>query len=510
MTPRMTPSLSSDPGFDPKVTLDAVFRRNVLMRPGALALSDPPDRAVLTGNVPRTLNYAEADLIVSRLARQLKSLGLPEQAIVAIQLPNTVEAVLALLAVIRAGLLAVQVPMPWRRSDLVVALRGISPRALITMTCIGDERPAETICEAAAELFTLSFPCAFGGDVPDGVIPLDLDVHPNNDGPDLLPSAHALSAEGFAIATFDAARSGPFTVARTHSEWLSAGLAVLMEAKITSGDTIVSTLPPASLAGLAGAFVPWLLAGGMLQLTHGFSPLSVAMVPGGSHLVAPAVAIGSLVTDVSEGFASCIAIHRSPESLGTDLSRAKCDGIVDLQIFGEIGLTALRRIAKVMPSPIPLGKISAPADTPNAPVVIETKRLSDGTLAVRGAMVPGKSLSARCRPDTTQLELDADGFARTDLKCHVIGGNGLVIESAPDGVVQIGGLRYGLDDLKRRISKAFPRAKVAVINDALLGTRCTIEVTHSRTAMKALDEAGLSSVIIDGVRERPFMQRAAS
>src|SRR5690606_35173540 len=142
----------------------------------------------------------------------------------------------------------------------------------------------------------------------------------------------------------------------------------------------------------------------------------------------------------------CIAIHRGTGTLSIDLSEANCQGIVDLQVFGEIGLTALRRIAKVMPTPIPLGEITAPTDMPNAPVVIDTARLADGTLAVRGAMVPRKIVSAFGQ-DATQLALDADGFIRTDMKCHTTGGNGLVIDSAPDGVVQIGGLRYGLDDL---------------------------------------------------------------
>jgi hypothetical protein len=510
MTPRTTPYSSTDPGFDPKVTLDAVFRRNVLMRPGALALSDPPDRAALTGSLPRRLNYAEADVAVDRLARQLKTLGLPEQAIVAIQLPNTVEAVLALLAVLRAGLLAVQVPMLWRRSDLVGALREIGPRALITTTRLGNERPADTMCEVAAELFTLGFPCAFGTDVPDGVVPLDIDAHMHGDGPDPLAPARSLSAENFAIATFDAARHGPGAIARTHSQLLSAGLAVLMEAKIASGDTIVSTLPPASLAGLAGSFVPWLLAGGMLQLSHGFSPLSAAMASGGSHLVAPAVALEALSNGEPEELASCIAIHRGPESLRMDLSRINCGGIVDLQIFGEIGLTALRRIAKIMPAPIPVGKISAPADSSSAPIVIETKRLPDGTLAVRGAMVPEKSLSIGGRTCGAQLEFDADGFIRTNLKCHEIGGGGLVIESAPDGIVQIGGLRYGLDDLTARITSVCSRVKVTATPHALLGMRCTIETRHLAATLKALDEAGLSSVIIDGVRERLAVHLAAS
>src|SRR5712691_3678852 len=90
-------------GLDTKVALDAVFRRNVLTRPGTLALADPSDRATFTDGLPRRLNYAEADVAVNRLAAQLKALGLPEGSAVALQLPNTVEGAPSLLALQRSA-----------------------------------------------------------------------------------------------------------------------------------------------------------------------------------------------------------------------------------------------------------------------------------------------------------------------------------------------------------------------------------------------------------------------
>lgn len=496
--------------LDPKVTLDAVFRRNVLMRPGALALADPSDRAIFTGNVPRCLNYAEADVAITKLAHQLKSLGLPDQAIVAIQLPNTVETILTLLAVLRAGMVAVPVPLLWRRSELVTALQEIGARAIVTMSRLGNEHYAEIACEAAAELFTLGFPCAFGADVPDGVIQLDLDAKAPPGERDVLPSAHPQLASTTAIATFDASQLGPFAVGRTHSQWLAAGLAVLLESRIASGDVIVSTLSIASLAGIAGAFVPWLLSGGTLQLVHGFSPQAVSLVSAGAHLVAPAAALNSLAGRDRESFSSAIAVHRGPESLGIDLSRLHCDAIVDLQMFGEIGMTALRRIAKVMPSPIPLGSISAPIDNASAPIVIETKRLADGTLALRGAMVPDRIFSARARSNGPQMEFETDGFVRTNLKCHAVGSSGLVIESPAEGVVTVGGLRFGLDDLRSRIANAVSDATISTAHDPVLGSRLTIKSENPSDTTRALDEAGLSSLIIEAIRDRPAVRRAAS
>jgi len=502
-----TPDFAKN-GLDPKVALDAVFRRNVLTRPGALALADPSDRATFTDGLPRRLNYAEADVAVNRLAAQLKALGLPEGSAVALQLPNTVEAALSLLAIQRAGLVAVPVPVLWRRADLVAALREINARAILTMTRIGDERPAEIACEAAAELFSLGFPCAFGHAVPDGVIAFDLDAAIPPQKADLA-SARISAANKVAIATFDASRRGAFAVGRTHTQWIAAGFAVMLEARIAPGETIVSTLSPASLAGIASAFVPWLLTGGTLALVHGYSPHAVAQAASaGAHLVAPAPALPALSEMSVAPFASSIAVHRGPQSLGVDLSQTSCDAIVDIQSFGEIGLVALRRIAKIMASPVPIGKTPAAANAPDAPVFIETKRLADGTLAVRGAMVPDKIFPDAARADASQIEFDLDGFARTNLRCHAIGSSGLAIEASPDGIMAIGGLRYGVDELAMRIAKASPGSTLVTRRDPLLGARLAVESNDPPAARKTLDEAGQSRLIFEGVQPRAAERRA--
>ena len=493
-------------GLDPGVALDTVFRRNVLTRPGALALCDPADRAAFTEGLPRLLNYAEADVAVNRLAAQLKELGMPEGATVAVQLPNTVESVLSLLALLRAGLVAAPVPLLWRRADLVAALREIGARAIITVARLGDERPAEIACEAAAELFSLGFPCVFGRAVPDGAISLDLDaaMPPHAD-----LGARNSAADVAAMATFDAARGGAFAVGRTHAQWIAAGLAVMLEARIAPGETIVSTLPPASLAGIASAFVPWLLAGGTLALVHGYSPQAVAQAAGGgAHLVAPAPALPTLAEAAGGAFTSLIAVHRVPQSLGVDLTEIPCETIVDVQIFGEIGLVALKRIAKIMLAPVPIGEIAAPSDAPAGPVVIETKRLADGTLAVRGAMVPDNNFPDAARADTSRIEFDLDGFVRTNMRCHAVGASGLALDASPDGIVAVGGLRYGIDELSMRIAKAAPGAALAVERDPLLGARLAIESNDPTAARKMLDEAGQSRLISEGVKQRAAERRA--
>ena len=102
-------------------TLDALFRRAGVRNADAVALADPPNRENVCGGAPRWLTYAQADRAISAMAARLRQLGLPTDAVVAMQLPNTVESVIALLGVLRAGMIAAPLPLLWRKQDIVVA-----------------------------------------------------------------------------------------------------------------------------------------------------------------------------------------------------------------------------------------------------------------------------------------------------------------------------------------------------------------------------------------------------
>jgi len=89
-------------------TLDDLFRRAGVRRPEALALIDPENRESFTDGAPRSLSYAQADRAISAVAARLRRLGLATDTVVALQLPNTVESVIALLGVYPWLLLQVQ------------------------------------------------------------------------------------------------------------------------------------------------------------------------------------------------------------------------------------------------------------------------------------------------------------------------------------------------------------------------------------------------------------------
>lgn len=488
--------------LESRITLDALFRRNAAANPRAPALADPPDRASFTDGAPRTLDYGETDAAVERLARRLRSFGLPDRTAVAIQLPNTVEAVVTLLATLRAGMIALPVPVLWRRSDLVAAFGRMDVKAMVTVARLGGECPAEAACQAAADLFALSFPCAFGSDVLDGVVPLELDTKALGKIPDPFPPPAVTSdTESVAVATFDAAPNGFYAVGRSHAELLAAGLGTLFEAKIGPGERIVSMLPISSLAGIAGALVPWLLSGGALELVHGHAPQALVDPRrlGRAHLVAPAAAMPEIARRGGGPFASLIAVHRAAGTRTLDPSALPGVAAVDLTLFGETGAIALRRNDAAHAMPIPLGPVTAPAGHQAGPAVIETRLDDDGMLALRGAMVPRRPFPSDTRANAPRLEADQDGWVETGFRCRAAGKTSFEIEAGPAGIAAVGGLRFGLDDLATRVAKAAGGAKVEVVDDRLLGERLRIASDDPERDSGLLAEAGHSKLVTGAV-----------
>jgi hypothetical protein len=490
---RRTMNAPSAASFAGGVTLDALFRANVAARPNSIALADPPNRASFTDGTPLRLTYAQLEERVDRLARKLRGFAMTPGSVVAVQLPNIAESAVSLLAVLRAGYVAAPVPMLWRRSDLIAALAGVSPKAFITLARLNDERPAEIVCEAAAELFDLSFPCAFGENVPDGLVPLDREDF--SDHPEL-PVTRAEAS--VSLVTFDADAEGFFPSGRSDAQWLAAGLATLLEARIETADTIVTAIPLSSLAGLATAFVPWLLSGGTLQLASGQSKIFGSAGPEERvHVVAPAAVLGVLAQAASAPFASAIAVHRSARTHAVDLSRIAAARVVDFHNFGETGAVVLMRDDPRSALPVPVGGISAPSGMAGAPVVVEAKQ-KDAQIWLRGPMVPREAYPAGLGSYRTAR--DADGFVRTGYRCRSDGNGGLIVEAGPDRVVSVGGLRFGLDDLQSRFAAIGEDVKILTVEDPLLGERLRIEAANPEAAAAALLAAGHSQLIVDATK----------
>src|SRR6185295_4149896 len=376
-----------------RATLDDLFRRAVAARPDALALIDPPDRTSFTDGPVRRLTYAQADRAISALAARLRGFGLPTDAVVAIHLPNTVESVIALLAVARAGLIAAPLPLLWRHADAAAALSRVAARALIGCQRIGDMVHGDIAMHIAMETFTIRFLCGFGENLPDGVVPVD-DIFVGSGEPPAI-ERYGDASDHVALVTFDITAEGIVPVARSHAELIAGGLALHLEARIEPDAVILGALAVASFAGLATAVVPWLLTGGTLALHHPFAPAvfagqcaeercAVAVLPGPMVMrLADAGLVGP-----RDGLQTMLAVWRAPERLAASAAWPGGTMLVDVAAFGEIGLVAERRGAGGKPAGIPEGRLVLPRGAAQGIHVLNVARTPAGTIALSGPMVP--------------------------------------------------------------------------------------------------------------------------
>ena len=150
-----------------------LFRRILARQPDALALVDPLNKQRITGQPPKRLTFAQADRAISALAAHFIEAGLPANSVIAVQLPNTVEFVLTVLAAHRAGLVVALLPLLWRQAELTVALNRTGARAIVTIEQDRRRRHADLAMNAAAEAFSIRHVCGFGNDLPEGMASLD-------------------------------------------------------------------------------------------------------------------------------------------------------------------------------------------------------------------------------------------------------------------------------------------------------------------------------------------------
>src|SRR3984957_7665602 len=165
----------SDPVIQTNVspTLDGLFRRILARQPDALALLDPLNKPRVTGQRPKRLTSAEADRAISALSADFIEAGLPVNSVITVQLPNTVEFMLTVLAAHRAGLIVALLPLLWRQAELTVALNRTGARAIVTTSRIDGVAHADLAMNAAVEAFSIRHVCGFGDDLPEGMVSLD-------------------------------------------------------------------------------------------------------------------------------------------------------------------------------------------------------------------------------------------------------------------------------------------------------------------------------------------------
>ncbi len=489
-------------------TLNTLFQRILARKPDAIALADPLNKPKITGQLPRRLTYAQADRAISALAAHFIDAGLPTHTVVAIQLPNTIEFMLTVLAAHRAGLVVALFPQLWRQAELVAALNRTSARAIVTTSRIDGVNHADLAMNAAAEAFSIRHVCGFGGDLPEGMASLDQALARPSE------AARSIVQDGrkAAIISFDMTADGFRAVPRTHLSVIAGGLALSLESDVPQGTTLMSAFAPSSFAGLATSLAIWLLSGGSLVLHHPFDDEVLAQQIreySCDTLVAPA----PLALRLDElGLAShlpslrnVIGMWRAPEQVASSANWTAQDAsLTDTYLFGEAGLFGARRVADDgAPAPIKPGPHGAPRELPGSSISGEILLTPKGTLGLRGPMV---AIAAYAPPQPSSDSLIAQAprdYVDTEYAARLDRGTGeIFITAPPSGIMAVGGYRFLSSDLQEWGRRLGQGALLTALPDRLSGHRLAGRAQDNARAREALSELGLNPLMVEAFRDR--------
>jgi mycobactin salicyl-AMP ligase len=483
-------------------SLDELLGYWALKRPHAVALADSEIDARTIGG--RTFTFASAEMAVRRLCARFLAEGLRPGDVVALQLPNTVELALSLLATMRAGLVASPVSLVWRKAELLRAFARAPVKAVVTCGVFRQFDYAAAMLktlaahtERSGDQPALLFGFGAGAEASGGVLSLDgmLDAEAGaadeGDGPPEVsvrperPAGEAPEREHPALLSWGFDREfGLIVIPRSRRQLVAAGLIPALELELNETDRILTPYSASSLTGLAGAVAPWLITGASLLL-HAPYDHETFMRQIRDQGVTVAVAPAPVLTDLA-GRGETFAAGRGALSRVLWVLPSPHSPVPVKPPFTGVSMFMVRNLREYAlvvqrwsegegagdKGAIALGAASsAPPGMDGAPL-LETRVRSNKAvceLCVGGASAPGDDE----RFTGGRLRIDPDGFINTGIPCAVDMSNKTLLCLPESDVAYHGGMLIDIRELDR-IYGDFPDfldVAAFTIDDPIMGER---------------------------------------
>ena len=306
------------------------------------ALRDPPGRQGWSDIVPGSLSFGQLNAATDRLARLLAINRAQPGARVAILAPLGPEAILSVLACLRAGLSPMLLPMHGNELELLRLIEAADAVMALGVGRVGPLRPLLMLRELAVRAFGTRFVGGFGADIPDGIAPLDklMDSATLHPLPDVEQRSGLLVVDATTMA-------GPVEV--SEREVLGKALEISRLLKPMDSSRIVTTLVGGDLAALASGPAMAMLTGVELLPLGLFSLGDLqACTEGGRNLhlvlpgtMEPALAHSRLASHPA--LASLVFVHRPAGNRTLPAVDRPDIAIVDIDVTSAAEIAVSRR-----------------------------------------------------------------------------------------------------------------------------------------------------------------------
>ncbi len=425
-------------------TVDALFRRAAAARPDAEALADAANRTSFASGEPRRLSFAAVNREVDAYANAFAACGVGRGDVVAVQLPNVVEGVIAFLACARMGAIMSPISMAYRGHELRYMLPIARPRVYLTTSHFHGFNPAAMALDLKHEGATEAEVVTIDAAPPNGAraladIAISSQPYPAPVGLD--------AAEILTICWTSGTEAAPKGVPRHHDHWVANGEAMAEAAELRVGDTLLNPFPLINIAAIGGMVMSWLICQGRLVQHQPFDLpvfLNQLQNEGVAYTVAPPAILNALLQNeealrkIDLSKLRCLASGSAPLSPWMVKRWQEGFGVTVMNVFGSNEGASLISTGAAVPDPEQRARffprfgaegIVWPGVFPNKVLT----RLVDpdteeeittpgrvGELRISGAMTFDGYVGA---PELNQVAFDAQGYFRT----------GDLFEIAPEG-----------------------------------------------------------------------------
>ncbi len=256
-------------GYWTAETVQQLFADRVAEFGDELAAIDAPNKAEFVDTPIQRASWNDIDRQVDELAAALLTAGIGEGSVVAVQLPNIVELVVAYLAVWRVRAIISPLPVQYRRHEIVELGNIGEITAFLTSDRIAQRQAAAEVVAMMADIPSLRTVLAIGRAVIEGTVHVGTAVA-------------ALSADDIAaVATYadvhpvdpndciticwtSGTESRPKGVPRAHYEWLLMSHDTVFAPSLDHHARVLNPFPMVNMAGINGMLLPWLRTGCVL------------------------------------------------------------------------------------------------------------------------------------------------------------------------------------------------------------------------------------------------------